>query len=82
MTIFHHKLLTRESRNLGQWMNLMIIHNGICSYFNKKCPQNSDHSNIRYNLTLNIICSVVSMHTKEYNLVEKIIMSVKSYSHM
>ena len=31
LTIFCHKLLTREGRDFGQWTNSSIIHDNICS---------------------------------------------------
>jgi hypothetical protein len=59
MTVIHHKLLTREGRGLGQWMNLSIIHDNICSLIHEKCHMKSYHSDIKYHMTLSIIFSVV-----------------------
>ena len=57
MTIFHHKLLTREGRVFVQWMNSSIIHDNICSLIHKKCHSKKYNSDIKYHMTLNnIVC--------------------------
>ena len=51
-------------------MNSSIIHNNICSAIHKRCHRKSYHSDIKYHMTLNTLFSVVSMHTKEYDIVQ------------
>ena len=53
MTIFITKLLTREGRYFGQWMNSSIIHDNIRSFIHKNCHPESYHSDIKYHMTLN-----------------------------
>ena len=60
MTIFHHKLRTREGRVLTNgWTHLssMTI---FCSLDNKKSHPKSYHSDIKYHMKLKIIFSVHS----------------------
>ena len=59
MAIFHHKLLTREGRVLGQWMNSSIIHDFTCSFIQKNCHPKSCHSDVKYHMTLHIIWYIV-----------------------
>ena len=68
MTILHYKMLTREGSVFGQWLNSSTIHNNIGSLIHKKCHPKIYHSDTDYHMTLNIIFSVVSMHTKEYDI--------------
>ena len=46
-------------QGFDQWMNSSIIHDSICSLIYKKCHPKSDHGDIQYRMTLNIIFSVV-----------------------
>ena len=64
MTISHHKLLTREGR---VWpMDELIYHrDSICSFIHKKCHPKSYHRDIKYHMTLNIICIAVSIYDHE-----------------
>ena len=55
MTIFHHKLLTREGMVSIQWMNSSIIHDSIRSLIHKKCHPRSYHHDINYHTTLKLI---------------------------
>ena len=60
MTIFHHQLLTTEGR-----VDPMdeLIHQTMTIFFSlirKKCHPKSYHIDIKYNITLNILCSVVT----------------------
>ena len=52
MTIFHHKLLTKDSSSIGQWMHPYIIHDVICSLIYKKCHLKSYHIDIKYHMTI------------------------------
>ena len=70
MIMFHHKLLTRGSRVSGQWVHSSISHDNICSLIHKKCHPKSYYSDRIYCMTLNIMFSVVSMHTKEYDVTQ------------
>ena len=51
-------------------MNSSIVHDNICSLIHEKCHPKSYHVDIKYHMTLNIIFSVISMHTEEYNITE------------
>ena len=51
MTIFHHKLLTREGRVMAQWMNSSIIHDSSCSLIHKKSHPKSYQGDIKYHMT-------------------------------
>ena len=62
MTIFHHKLLTREGRGIGHWMNSSILHDNICSFIQKK----SCHSNIIYHMTLHLY--LVYLFIEQYHI--------------
>ena len=61
MTIFHHKLLMRR-QGYGQWMNLFITHDNICSLIHKKYHLISYHSDNRYHIKPNTIFSVVGTY--------------------
>ena len=54
MTIYQHKLLRRQSRVVGQWMNSFIIHDNICSLIHKKCHVRNYLHEINYHMTLNM----------------------------
>ena len=54
MTIFHHKLITREVRVFGRWVNSSIIHDNMSSLIHNKCHPKSYHSDIEYHMPLNI----------------------------
>ena len=69
--MFHHKLLTREGRVFGQWMNSSIIHDSMCSLMHKRCHPKGYHRDIRYHVTLTTIFSVASSQSSvggRYNL--------------
>ena len=63
MTVFHHKLLTREGRYFGQWMNSSIIHDNIRSLIHKKCHPENYHIDIKYHMTLNNIIFNVNVQS-------------------
>ena len=49
MTIFHHKLMTREGRVLANGCTPpSIIHDSICSRIHKKCHPKSHHIDTKY----------------------------------
>ena len=66
MTIFHHKLLTSEGKDFGQWMNSSIIPDDICELIHKKCHPKSYHIDIKCHMTLNIMFSVVTDELVEF----------------
>ena len=70
MTIFYHKLLTREGEVFGQWMNSSIIHDNSSSLTHKKCHAKYSHNDIKYNKTLNIIFNVVTYRTSHSGIHE------------
>ena len=55
MTIIRHKFVDKRRQGYSQGMNSSIIHDNICSFIHKKCHSKSYHSDIKHNMTLNII---------------------------
>ena len=51
------KVVDKRREGFGQWMNLSIIHDNICSFIHKKCHPKSYHSDIKYHIILSIIVS-------------------------
>ena len=60
MTIFHHKLLTRENKIVANGLThpSSIIHDNICSLLHKEFHTKTYHTDTNYHMTLNIIFSV------------------------
>jgi hypothetical protein len=63
ISIIHDKLLTIEGRGFTNGCS-SIIHNDICSLIHRMYYPKSCHSDIKYCMTLNIICSVVCLKCK------------------
>ena len=61
MTIFHHKLLTREIRVLADEWIRPSSKKYICSLIQKISHPKSYHSGIKYHTTLNIIFNVATL---------------------
>ena len=61
MTIFDHKLLTRECMVfVNGWTRLLLMqYNNICSLIHEKCHPKNYHGDVKYHTTINIIFSVV-----------------------
>ena len=58
MTILS-QIADKKSQGFGQWMNSSIIHANICKLIQKKRHPKSYHSDIKYDMTLNITFNVV-----------------------
>ena len=65
-------------------MNSSIIHDNIHSLIHKKFHLKSYHGDIKYHMTLNMIFSVVCMHTEDNDItwLEKMTILVNIYSIM
>ena len=63
MSIIHDiiasQVADKRRWGFGQWMNSSIIHDNTCSLIHDRCYPKSNHSYIKYHMTLNIIFSVV-----------------------
>ena len=59
---------SQEKIGFGQWMNSSIIHDNICSLSQKKYHPKNNHTEIQYHITLNIIFSVLLIHSLTWSL--------------
>ena len=49
----------QDKVGFGQWMNLSIIHDNVCSLLHKKCRPKRHHGDLKYHMTLIIMFSVM-----------------------